>query len=88
MCGGDDHLAWKRRVSSEACRRLGTAEGSLFVVPVLVQCPGLSWREVDSYHQAAIDGFTIGFGWSAYHLCGFDLRGIDQFELENGYSVE
>ncbi|RVW73138.1 hypothetical protein CK203_060274 [Vitis vinifera] len=36
---------------------------SLFVVPVLVQCPGLSWREVDSYHRAAIDGFMISFDW-------------------------
>ena len=35
---------------------------SLFVVPVLVQCPGLSWRKVAPYHRAAIDGFTIGFG--------------------------
>ncbi|RVW94106.1 hypothetical protein CK203_038261 [Vitis vinifera] len=86
MCGGDDHLAWKRPVSLEACRGLRTAGGtpslhvgaseglqslygytldlifplfslqlrvlgdrSLFVVPVLVQCPGLSGREVDSY---------------------------------------
>ena len=24
MCGCDDHLAWKRPVSSEACRRLCT----------------------------------------------------------------
>ena len=23
---------------------------SLFVVPILVQCHGLSWKEVDSYH--------------------------------------
>ncbi|KAL6313205.1 hypothetical protein AAG906_016807 [Vitis piasezkii] len=45
MCGGDDHLAWKRPVSSEACRGLRIAGGSLFVVPVLVQCPGLSGRE-------------------------------------------
>ena len=22
MCGGDDHLAWKRLVSSETCRRV------------------------------------------------------------------
>ncbi|RVX12633.1 hypothetical protein CK203_011531 [Vitis vinifera] len=27
MCGGDDHLAWKRPVSSEACRGLRTAGG-------------------------------------------------------------
>ncbi|RVW31369.1 hypothetical protein CK203_114190 [Vitis vinifera] len=64
MCGGDDHLAWKRPVSSEACRGLRTAGGSdpvfplfslqlrvlgdrsLFVVPVLVQCPGLTSRHV------------------------------------------
>ncbi|RVX15489.1 hypothetical protein CK203_009240 [Vitis vinifera] len=45
MCGGDDHLAWKRPVSSEACRGLRTAGGGLFVVPVLVQCPGLSGME-------------------------------------------
>ncbi|RVX02231.1 hypothetical protein CK203_025418 [Vitis vinifera] len=25
MCGGDDHLAWKRLISSEACRRLCTS---------------------------------------------------------------
>ncbi|RVW37109.1 hypothetical protein CK203_084554 [Vitis vinifera] len=58
MCGGDDHLARKRPVSSEACRGLRTAGGGLFVVPVLVQCPGLSGIEVDSYLCAAIDGFT------------------------------
>ncbi|RVW84834.1 hypothetical protein CK203_048607 [Vitis vinifera] len=29
MCGGDDHLAWKRPVSSEACRGLRTAGGYL-----------------------------------------------------------
>ncbi|RVW91589.1 hypothetical protein CK203_024289 [Vitis vinifera] len=29
MCGGDDHLAWKRPVSSEACRGLHTAGGSI-----------------------------------------------------------
>ncbi|RVW12756.1 hypothetical protein CK203_108644 [Vitis vinifera] len=29
MCGGDDHLAWKRLVSSEACRGLHTAGGSI-----------------------------------------------------------
>ena len=34
---------------------------SLFVVPILVQCPGLSWREVDSYHRVAIEGFTVDF---------------------------
>ena len=27
MCGGDDHLAWKRPVSSETCRRLCTTGG-------------------------------------------------------------
>ncbi|RVW34700.1 hypothetical protein CK203_107117 [Vitis vinifera] len=27
MCGGDDHLAWKRPVSLEACRGLHTARG-------------------------------------------------------------
>ena len=27
MCGGDDHLAWKCLVSSEACRRLRTTRG-------------------------------------------------------------
>ncbi|RVW62414.1 hypothetical protein CK203_061926 [Vitis vinifera] len=27
MCGGDDHLAWKRPVSSEVCRGLRTAGG-------------------------------------------------------------
>ena len=27
MCGGDDHLAWKRPVSSEACRGLRTVGG-------------------------------------------------------------
>ncbi|RVW25745.1 hypothetical protein CK203_110123 [Vitis vinifera] len=34
MCGGDDHLAWKRPVSLEACRGLRTAGGipSLHVV--------------------------------------------------------
>ncbi|WKA05482.1 hypothetical protein VitviT2T_023446 [Vitis vinifera] len=34
MCGGDDHLAWKRPVSSEACRGLRTAGGigPLFLV--------------------------------------------------------
>ncbi|RVW59845.1 hypothetical protein CK203_103974 [Vitis vinifera] len=61
---------------------------SLFIVPVLVQCPRLSWREVDPYHRATIDGFTVDFSWSAYHLCGFDSRGIDRFELENGYSAK
>ncbi|RVW28703.1 hypothetical protein CK203_083305 [Vitis vinifera] len=45
MCGGDDHLAWKHPVSSEACRGLCTAGGGLFVVIVLVQCPGLSGIE-------------------------------------------
>ncbi|KAL6334544.1 hypothetical protein AAG906_018883 [Vitis piasezkii] len=29
MCGGDDHLAWKCPVSSEACRGLHTAGGYL-----------------------------------------------------------
>ncbi|RVW64304.1 hypothetical protein CK203_052311 [Vitis vinifera] len=29
MCGGDDHLAWKCPVSSEACRGLHTAGGSI-----------------------------------------------------------
>ena len=28
MCGGDDHLAWKRPVSSETCRRLCTTGGT------------------------------------------------------------
>ena len=27
MCGGDDHLAWKRLVFSEMCKRLCTTEG-------------------------------------------------------------
>ena len=27
MCGVDDHLAWKRPVSSETCRRLCTTGG-------------------------------------------------------------
>ncbi|RVW63858.1 hypothetical protein CK203_055593 [Vitis vinifera] len=27
MCGDDDHFAWKRPVSSEACRGLSTTEG-------------------------------------------------------------
>ncbi|KAL6331331.1 hypothetical protein AAG906_011268 [Vitis piasezkii] len=27
MCGGDDHLAWKRPVSLEACRGLRTIRG-------------------------------------------------------------
>ncbi|RVW28183.1 hypothetical protein CK203_113827 [Vitis vinifera] len=31
MCGGDDHLAWKRPVSSEACRGLRTAGGTPFL---------------------------------------------------------
>ncbi|WJZ82937.1 hypothetical protein VitviT2T_002658 [Vitis vinifera] len=31
MCGGDDHLAWKHPVSSEACRRLRTAGGRLWL---------------------------------------------------------
>ncbi|RVW42229.1 hypothetical protein CK203_096566 [Vitis vinifera] len=30
MCGGDDHLVWKRPISLEACRRLRIAGGSLF----------------------------------------------------------
>ena len=60
---------------------------SLFVVLALVQCLGLSWREVDSYHSVAIDKFIVGFGWLAYHLCGFDSGGIDQFELDDGYST-
>ncbi|RVW26753.1 hypothetical protein CK203_055467 [Vitis vinifera] len=88
MYGGDDHLAWKCPFSSEECRRLRTVGGSLFVVPVLVQCLGLSWRKVDSYHRVAVNGFTVGFGWSAYHFYGFDLGGIDQFELDDGYSAE
>ncbi|KAL6312904.1 hypothetical protein AAG906_016033 [Vitis piasezkii] len=29
MCGGDDHLAWKRPVSLEACKGLRTAGGSI-----------------------------------------------------------
>ncbi|RVW40112.1 hypothetical protein CK203_086207 [Vitis vinifera] len=45
-------------------------------------------RMVDLYHRATIDGFTIGFDWLAYHFCGFDSGGIDQFKLENGYSTE
>ncbi|RVW73224.1 hypothetical protein CK203_059179 [Vitis vinifera] len=28
MCGGDDHLAWKRLVSSEACKGLRTTRGT------------------------------------------------------------
>ncbi|RVX23835.1 hypothetical protein CK203_000366 [Vitis vinifera] len=28
MCGGDDHLAWKRPISSEACRGLRTVGGA------------------------------------------------------------
>ncbi|KAL6324413.1 hypothetical protein AAG906_013017 [Vitis piasezkii] len=78
MCGGDDHLAWKRPIFSEVCRGLRTTDGSLFIVPVLVQCLELT----------AIDGFMVDFNWSAYHLCGFDSGGIDQFELEDGYSIE
>ncbi|RVW28175.1 hypothetical protein CK203_116878 [Vitis vinifera] len=31
MCGGDDHLAWKRPVSSEECRGLRTAGGTPFL---------------------------------------------------------
>ena len=27
MCGGDDHLAWKRLVTSKTCRRLRTTGG-------------------------------------------------------------
>ena len=27
MCGGDDHLAWKRPITLEACRRLCTPGG-------------------------------------------------------------
>ncbi|RVW21789.1 hypothetical protein CK203_109558 [Vitis vinifera] len=29
MCGGDDHLAWKRLVSSETCRGLHTTGRSI-----------------------------------------------------------
>ncbi|RVW44245.1 hypothetical protein CK203_099614 [Vitis vinifera] len=29
MCGGDDHLAWKRPVSLEACKGLRTAGGGI-----------------------------------------------------------
>ena len=29
MCGGDDHLAWKHPVSSEACRGLLPSEGTI-----------------------------------------------------------
>ena len=58
----------------------------LFVVLVLVQCPGLSGIVVDSYLWVAIDGFTVIFDWLAYRFCGFDSGGIDQFELEDGYS--
>ncbi|RVW44807.1 hypothetical protein CK203_112480 [Vitis vinifera] len=29
MCGGDNHLAWKRPISSEACRGLCTTRGYL-----------------------------------------------------------
>ena len=29
MCEGDDHLAWKHLVSSEACRGLRTTEGMI-----------------------------------------------------------
>ena len=61
---------------------------SLFVVPILVQCPRLSWRKVDPYHKDALNGFTIGFGLLVYHVCGFNSRGIDQFELDDGYLVE
>ena len=60
----------------------------LFVVLVLVQCPGLSGIEVDSYLCAAIDGFTVSFDRLAYRFYGFDSGGIDQFELEDGLSAE
>ncbi|RVW34689.1 hypothetical protein CK203_108917 [Vitis vinifera] len=32
MCGGDDHLAWKRPVFSEACKGLRTTGGSMDTV--------------------------------------------------------
>ncbi|KAL6316663.1 hypothetical protein AAG906_019574 [Vitis piasezkii] len=36
MCGGDDHLAWKRPVSSEACRGLRTAGGAFGASLIIV----------------------------------------------------
>ncbi|RVW81563.1 hypothetical protein CK203_049478 [Vitis vinifera] len=137
MCGGDDHLAWKRPVSSEACRGLRTAGGSDPVFPLFsLQLRVLGDRAFRSHflarhtftllsltryfgicsliiflHCTPITGsvphslfdpwfdfqldahifiterFTVSFDWLAYRFCGFDSGGIDQFELEDGYSA-
>ncbi|RVW19226.1 hypothetical protein CK203_100134 [Vitis vinifera] len=46
MCGGDDHLAWKRPVSSKACRGLRAAGGWLLLISLLrhgFDSGGYSW---------------------------------------------
>ncbi|KAL6346230.1 hypothetical protein AAG906_027988 [Vitis piasezkii] len=49
MCRGDDHLAWKRPVSSEACKRLSIAVG------------GIPFLHVDaSKGLQSLFGYTLG----------------------------
>ncbi|KAL6325118.1 hypothetical protein AAG906_022685 [Vitis piasezkii] len=43
MCGGDDHLAWKCPISSEACRGLRTSRGSIDTF-VLGSASGIKMR--------------------------------------------
>ncbi|RVX11295.1 hypothetical protein CK203_019608 [Vitis vinifera] len=49
MCGGDDHLAWKRPVSSEACRRLSIA------------ARGIPFLHMDAFKGLqSLFGYTLG----------------------------
>ncbi|RVW86546.1 hypothetical protein CK203_045627 [Vitis vinifera] len=61
MCGGDDHLAWKRPVSSEACRGLRTAGGigPLFLVLIYL-CGSEQRRNTPDMDQqvVTVDQFT------------------------------
>ncbi|RVW69186.1 hypothetical protein CK203_059579 [Vitis vinifera] len=58
MCGGDDHLAWKRPVSSEVCRGLRTIGG---ILPHM-------WVHMRAFRASLV---TV---WIQCFLFGFQLR--------------
>ncbi|KAL6326004.1 hypothetical protein AAG906_038496 [Vitis piasezkii] len=56
MCGGDDHLAWKRPISSKACRGLRSCGGIGFSFLVWIYHLG-SKSDMDQ-RVVTVDQFT------------------------------
>ncbi|RVW75291.1 hypothetical protein CK203_055338 [Vitis vinifera] len=80
MCGGDDHLAWKCLISSEACRGLRTAGGlSLGPIRTLFLHMGASvGLQSQSFHYCkSIGMFDLGLA-SWIRVRGRLIRMLDQ----------